>query len=350
MAHENADIVDLRSDTVTKPTGAMREAMAAGPVGDDVLGEDPTINDLEKHAAKLFGKEAALFVPSGTMANLTAILATTEPGDAIILSEDAHPFRFESANIARVGGLLTKTIPAADGILTAEKVAAKITRSRDPHLAETSLVTIENTTNMGGGQIYPLETIAEVAALAREHGMKVHCDGARIFNAVAATGISPSEYAKEVDTLSFCFSKGLGAPVGSMIVCDRETYARAHRFRKMLGGGMRQAGIIAAAARYALDHHVERLKDDHARATAFRAALEGVDGITFPMPSPTNIVMLDVPDATRFVADLADRDVLCFNLGPKRIRAVFHLDVTDDHLERAIDAFHEVAESLAKTA
>lgn len=343
----NSGIVDLRSDTVTKPTEGMRQAMAEAEVGDDVMGEDPTVNELQDRVAKLFKKDAALFVPSGTMANLVSILAQTTPGDAIILAEDAHPYRFEAANVARIGGLLTRTIPTESGILSRELVEPRIVKSFDPHLAETTLVAIENTTNMGGGQIYELDTIAEIADVARLYGMKVHCDGARIFNGVAATGISPATFTKDVDTVSFCFSKGLGAPVGSMVVCDGETFVKAHKMRKMLGGGMRQAGILAAAALYALDHHVDRLKEDHRRAAAFREGLENTPGLRFPLPSPTNIVFLETADAPAMVSALANLDVLVYALGPKRVRAVFHLDLTDDEVDRAIEAFKAAAKSVA---
>lgn len=340
------NIVDLRSDTVTRPTPGMRQAMAEAEVGDDAVHEDPTVNALEKRVAELFEKEAAMFVPSGTMANLVSMVSQTNPGDSIIMSEDAHPFRFEAANVARVGGLLVRTVPAPDGILTADLVAPRIVRSDDAHLSETTLLAIENTTNIGGGQIYPVEAIESLAALVHENGMKLHCDGARVFNAVAATGTSPAEFAQSCDTVSFCFSKGLGAPVGSMVVCDEETYVKAYKLRKMLGGGMRQAGILAAAGIYALDRHVDRLREDHDRAARFREALEDTDGLSFPLPSPTNIVFLETAHAAEFAAKLRERDVLVYTFGPHRIRAVFHLDVDDNHLDRAIDAFQSVARAV----
>ena len=331
--------VDLRSDTVTKPTPGMREAMAGAEVGDDVFGEDPTVNALQERAAELAGKESALFVPSGTMANLLAAVSQTRPGDTVILHADAHPFNYESGGLGMVAGLMTKTLPGDRGILNPDDVAAAIVRNDDHHFSHTTLVSIENTTNRGGGAMYPHATVETIGALARENGIRLHCDGARIFNAVVASGIPLADYTKACDTLSFCFSKGLGAPAGSILVGDRETIHRAHRYRKMLGGGMRQAGILAAAALYALDHHVERLADDHRRAQRFRTALRDVPGIAFPLGSPTNIVYLDVSDAFALAGRIAERDVFVIPVSPTRVRAVFHLDVDDRGLDRAIEAF-----------
>lgn len=332
--------VDLRSDTVTQPTPAMREAMAAAEVGDDVLGEDPTVNALQERVAGMLGKDAALFVPSGTMANLLAIKAQTQPGDTLILHEDAHPFHYESGGLAMVAGVLARPVGGALGMMQAEDIAPHICRDDDPHHSPTTLVAVENTTNRGGGAIYAVETLEAIAALAHGHGMRVHCDGARLFNAVAATGVEAGEYARHADTVSFCFSKGLGAPVGSILAGDAATIQRAHRFRKMLGGGMRQAGVLAAAALYALDHHVARLKDDHARAARFREALEG--HCRFPMPSPTNIVYVETCDAPGKAEALAERGVLVLALAPRKLRAVFHLDVDDDGVELAVAGFREV--------
>jgi threonine aldolase len=338
-SNSNAGIVDLRSDTVTQPTPEMREAMARAEVGDDVFGEDPTVNALQDRAAELLGKEAGLFVPSGTMANLLGILSQTRPGDAILIHRDAHPFNHESGNLAMVAGVLTRPLGGDFGILDPDDVEQHIDPGDDHHHAPTTLVAVENTTNAGGGAIYPLETMAAIRAITDKHGLRVHCDGARLFNAVVASGVAPADYAQHADTVSFCFSKGLGAPVGSMLVGDAETIDRAHRFRKMLGGGMRQAGVLAAAARYAFDHHVDRLADDHARVARFRQALE--DEFTFPMPSPTNIVFLDVPEAPAFVERLAGLGVLAFPVRAGFVRVVFHLDVNDDGVEQAITAFKQ---------
>ncbi len=332
-------MIDLRSDTVTKPTPAMRDAMARAEVGDDVFGEDPTVNALQERAAALFGKEAALFVPTGTMANLLAVLSQTRPGDTLILSEDAHPYNFESGNVAAVAGVLTRTIPGQFGIMTAEQIAAKIVQTNDHHFSPTTMISIENTSNRGGGSIYPIETVAAIGALARERGLRFHCDGARIFNAVVETGIAPAEYARHADTVSFCLSKGLGCPVGSLLVGDAETIDRAHRYRKMLGGGMRQAGVLAAAGLYALDHHVERLRDDHRRARLFRARIEAAPHLACPNPSPTNMVYVQAPDAKALAARLRERGVLVLATGPAMIRTVFHLDITDEDTEAAAEAF-----------
>ncbi|MBI4557300.1 MAG: low-specificity L-threonine aldolase [Candidatus Hydrogenedentes bacterium] len=340
---ETERLVDLRSDTVTRPTPGMREAMARADVGDDVFGDDPTVNRLQERVAELLGKEAALFVPSGTMANLCAVLALTRPGDAVILSDDAHPFNYESGNLAMVAGVLPRTIPAQHGILNPEAVREAIIRTEDHHFAQTTLIEIENTTNRGGGAIYPIETAADIFALARENGLRVHCDGARVFNAVVESDVPLEEYAKHCDTISFCFSKGLGAPVGSILAGDAETIDRAHRFRKMLGGGMRQAGVLAAAALYALDHHVDRLREDHRRAREFRATLEGTKGLAFPIPSPTNIVYIEVANAPRKVLSLQKRGVLVKATSPTRIRVVFHLDITDEGISKAVKAFQQTA-------
>ncbi len=331
--------VDLRSDTVTKPTPAMRDAMAGAEVGDDVFGEDPTVNGLQQRAAELAGKESALFVPSGTMANLLAFVSQTQPGDTVILHRDAHPFNYESGGLGMVAGVMTKTLGGACGILNPDEVAAAIVRNDDHHFSNTTVVGIENTTNRGGGALYPLETVKAIGAIARENGVRMHCDGARVFNAVVASGIPLADYVRLCDTVSFCFSKGLGAPAGSILAGDRETIHRAHRYRKMLGGGMRQAGILAAAALHALEHHVNRLADDHRRAREFRSKLKEVPAISFPLDSPTNIVFVDVPDAYCLVGRIAEQGVYAVPVGPTRLRAVFHLDVDDDGLSRAVEAF-----------
>lgn len=335
-------IVDLRSDTVTRPSAAMRAAMAAAPVGDDVFGEDPSVNALQHRAAELMGKEAALFVPSGTMANLLAFLSQTRPGDSVILSAESHPFNFESANIAMVGGLLPRPIADPLGKMSAEQARAQIVQIDDPHYSSTTLVAIENTTNRGGGACYSVEETEALGRLCQERGLKLHCDGARIFNAALACETDVSEYARWCDTVSFCLSKGLGAPVGSLLTGSAETIKRARRFRKMLGGGMRQAGILAAAGLYALNHHVEDLREDHRRVQEFRTALEPL-GAEFPMPSPTNIVYLEVEHGAESLRDrLAAHGVRVMATGPRRLRAVFHRDVDDAGLDAAIAAFRKV--------
>jgi len=343
---DRVEKVDLRSDTVTRPSPEMREAMARAAVGDDVFGEDPTINELERRAAGMFGKEAALFVPSGTMANLLAALSQTRPGDTIILSEDSHPYNFESGNIAAVAGVLTRTIRCRYGILSAEQIAANIVKTEDHHFSPTTMISIENTSNRGGGAIYPIETVAAIGVLARERGLRLHCDGARIFNAVVETGVTPAEYASHVDTISFCLSKGLGCPVGSLLLGDRATIWTAHRYRKMLGGGMRQAGILAAAGIYALDHNIERLREDHRRARVFRQELEGTPGLSFPMPSPTNMVYLQVADAREITRHLDEQGVLVHPAAADMIRVVFHLDVSDAGVDLAVNTFRKALSTV----
>lgn len=331
-------MIDLRSDTVTKPSPGMREAMARAEVGDDVYGEDPTVNRLQERAAELMGKEAALFVPSGTMANLLALLSQTRPGDTIILSEGAHPYHYENAGLARVGGLLTRTIEDPFGKITAEQVAEKILQVDDAHYSPTTLVSIENTTNRGGGAYYGFDEIEAIGRLCQNRGLKLHCDGARIFNAAIASNIDAQFLARPCDTISFCLSKGLGAPVGSLLCGNRETIHQAHRFRKMLGGGMRQAGILAAAGLYALEHHINDLANDHRRARKFRAALEPA-GVKFPLPSPTNILYMEIPDPIGLVKRLRENGIL---LNPPRtpwLRVVFHRDISNEDLEQAIEIF-----------
>jgi len=341
-----ADIIDLRSDTVTRPTPEMRAAMANAPVGDDVFGEDPSINRLQEYVAALAGKEAALFVPTGTMANLLGVLAQTAPGDAVLLHRDAHPFQYESGNLAAVAGVMAIPLPGDYGILNPEDVRNAIDPGTDHHRAPTTLVSLENTTNRGGGAIYPLETVCRISELAQNHGLRVHCDGARIFNAIVEIGASLADYARFVDTLSFCFSKGLGAPAGSIVIGDKKTIARAHRFRKMLGGGMRQAGILAAAAQFALENHIDRLREDHRRARIFRHTLERHPQVQFPLPSPTNILYLEVANAYLVSERLREKGILVLPVSPNRIRIVFHLDIDDAKLERSIDGFTEVLDSL----
>lgn len=336
------DAVDLRSDTLTQPTVAMRAAMAEAEVGDDVFAEDPTINALEARCAALTGKERGLFVPSGTMANLLAFMSQTKPGDTALLHETSHPFRYESGNLAAVGGLLTRPLPGDLGMLTVEGVAPFIASGSDHHISPVTILSVENTTNAGGGNIYSLDVLKRLGEMASENDVRLHMDGARLFNAAVASGHSVEKFAEHADTVCFCFSKGLGAPVGSMLMGSEETMDRAHRFRKMLGGGMRQAGILAAAAMYALDNHVERLADDHRHAATFRDALEELPGVEIPMSNPTNIVFFDVNDAPTLVEKLATEGVKVLAMGPTRIRAVFHLDVDDQGLDRALEACRKV--------
>lgn len=338
-------MIDLRSDTVTRPSIAMRKAMADAEVGDDVFGEDPTVNRLQQYAAELFGKEAALFLPTGTMANLCAFLAQTRPGDTIIMSEGAHPFHYENANVAMVGGLLVRTISDPLGKFTADQVRDKVVFIDDPHFSFTRLVSVENTTNRGGGACWETGEIERITAVCRQFDMRLHCDGARIFNACVATKTEPQQYGQYCDSICFCLSKGLGAPAGSLLLSDRFTIKQALRFRKMVGGGMRQAGILAAAGLYALQHHIPDLEEDHRRAAIFRQALEN-EGASFVFPSPTNILYMYVKDPLRAVGDLAQAGVLVLPHEPSQIRVVFHRDIDDQMLSKAIEIFKQKLSSL----
>ena len=267
MPKETSQLIDLRSDTVTKPTPAMREAMARAEVGDDVFGDDPTVKALESRTAELLGKEAALFVPSGTMANQLAIRSHTEPGDEILVEANAHIYYYEGGAPAAMSGVMCRCINGQRGIFTGADVEASL-RPADQHFPRTRLVCLENTHNRGGGKIWSIGQVQEVAAGVRKHGLQLHLDGARLWNASVAAGIPERDYATYFDTISVCFSKGLGAPVGSALVGPKAFIERARRFRKMFGGGMRQAGIIAAGALFALDNHRARLAEDHANAKA----------------------------------------------------------------------------------
>lgn len=330
-------MIDLRSDTVTQPSPAMREAMARAETGDDVYGEDPTVNRLQDHAAELLGKEAALFVPSGTMANLIAFMAQARPGETVILSREAHPFHYEGGNIAALGGLLTRTISSELGILTPEMVEAEVVQLDDPHFSHTTLVSIENTVNRGSGAIYTPEAVAAIGSVCRRHGMRFHCDGARLFNAAVAQGVPARDLVAPCDTVSFCLSKGLGAPAGSLLVGDRPTIKRALKLRKMLGGGMRQAGVLAAAGLHALEHHMAGLAEDHRRTREFRARLEA-EGVAFSMPSPTNMVYMRVTEPLTVAVALYEAGVQVLPHDVDAMRAVFHRDITDADLEAAVAA------------
>ena len=331
--------IDLRSDTITLPTAAMRLAMANAAVGDDVYGEDPTVNRLEQRTAEVLGKEAALFVPSGTMANQVAVRCHTEPGDEVVLEASAHIYYFEGGAPAALSGVLCRCLPGQRGIFSAADVLA-VARPRDPHFAPTRLICIENTHNRGGGSIWPLERIAEIAALARERGWRMHLDGARLWNAAVATVIPEREYAAHFDSVNVCFSKGLGAPVGSALAGSRELITRARRFRKQFGGGMRQAGIIAAGALHALEHHRARLAEDHANARALAQGLAQLPGIEIDLTTvQTNIVIFRVTTtpAEALVRQLKEAGVLVLSTGPDTIRAVTHLDVSAEAIAHAVE-------------
>lgn len=335
-------IIDLRSDTVTKPTPAMRRVMAEAEVGDDVFGEDPTVNKLQEYAAQLFGREAALFVPSGTMANQIAIKVHTQPGDEVIVEEASHIFNSEMAMMSAFAGVLPRPIPSERGFLRWEQIERAI-RPNVYYYAQTRLICLENTHNLKGGGVYPLEWAREIIENAHRRGLAVHLDGARIFNAALATGRSVKEITEGFDSVMFCLSKGLGAPAGSMLVGSREFIEKARRVRKMLGGGMRQVGVLAAAGLYALEHHVARLAEDHKNAQLLAEALREIPEVRLE-PVETNIVIfeLSTTPADKLIDELKQRDILALAIGPRRIRLVTHLDVSREDVLYAAQAIREI--------
>jgi threonine aldolase len=344
------DFIDLRSDTVTKPTPAMRKAMAEAEVGDDVFGEDPTVNALQEKVAKILGKEASIFVPSGTMANQLAIKSHTQPGDEVIIEATSHPYNFEGGASAVLSAVQFYCLKGVRGILDASQIEEAI-RPEDHHFPVTKLICLENTHNRGGGTIYPLQKIAEISRFARSKGLLVHLDGARLWNASVASGIKPREYARWADSVSVCLSKGLGAPIGSLVAGTKTFIDRVHRFRKMFGGGMRQVGIIAAAGIYALDHHIERLKEDHQNAKRLALGLKEIKGISIePEYVETNIVIFDIAEFGVTAAQVRDEikkeGVLIHPFGKTLIRLVTHLDVSKEDIERALKAFRKVLHSV----
>jgi threonine aldolase len=338
MLEPTMRLIDLRSDTVTKPIPAMREVMARAEVGDDVFGDDPTVKELEAQTAELLGKEAALFVPSGTMANQLAIRGHTQPGDEILVEANAHIYYYEGGAPAALSGVMCRCLNGQRGIFTGADVEAAL-RPADQHFAPTRLVCVENTHNRGGGKIWSLDQIQHVAAAARNHGLQLHLDGARLWNAVVATRIPERDYAAHFDTVSVCFSKGLGAPVGSALVGSRGFIERARRFRKMFGGGMRQAGIIAAGALFALRQHRERLAEDHANAKSLAFGLAAVSGLDAdPAEVETNMVRFRVRSlqAQHLVDRLRAQGVLVLAVGPDTIRAVTSLMVSSEDIQAAV--------------
>ncbi|WP_422925216.1 low-specificity L-threonine aldolase [Singulisphaera sp. PoT] len=342
--------IDLRSDTVTRPTPAMRRAMAEAEVGDDVYGEDPTVLELERKTAELLGKEAALFAPSGTMTNQIAVAVHANPGDEVLCETTAHLYVWEGGGIARLSGVTARTLPGRSGILGLDDLKDKI-RPDDGHYAQTRFVSLENTHNRGGGKVHPIESIAAISSWARSNGLAMHLDGARLMNAVVASGISAREWCSHFDTISICFSKGLGAPVGSALVGTREQIAKAHRIRKVFGGGMRQAGIIAAGALYAIEHNVERLAEDHANAKILADAVEETPGLSLESgPVETNLVWVTVDprlgSAADVVARLREVGVLVSALGPQVVRMCTHLDVSRESAEFAVGQIRKLGATL----
>jgi threonine aldolase len=329
-------IVDLRSDTVTKPTPGMLEAMWNAKVGDDVFGEDETVNALEEKAAEMFGMEAGLFCPSGTMTNQIAIKCFTQPLDELIADQTSHVYRYEGGGIAFNSAVSTRLLNGDRGRITAEMIAPEI-NAENIHYPHTSLVVLENTVNKGGGSCYTLDDIKPIAGLCRDKGLKLHLDGARIFNALTNTGDKAVDYGKYFDGISVCLSKGLGAPVGSVLLADKATIKYARRIRKVLGGGMRQAGFLAAAGIYALDHHVERLKIDHTHANILAEQLMRCNWVKNVLPADTNIVLFDTVEPAEVVLKkLSDKGIKANNTDTHRIRFVTHLDVHPDQVEYVV--------------
>jgi threonine aldolase len=346
-------VVDLRSDTITRPTPAMRRAIAEAVVGDDVFGDDPTVLELERRVAQLAGKAAAVYVPSGTMGNQLAVACHTRPGDEVLLEAWSHVRLFEQGGIAANSGCLAHPVETARGVIAPEQLVAAIADHRDEHVARLALVCVENTHNRHGGTIVPLEAMRALAAAARARGVAVHLDGARLWNAIVATGVPLRDWAACADTVSLCFSKGLGAPVGSILVGDAALIRDARRRRKRWGGAMRQVGVLAAACLHALDHHVDRLADDHARARALAAGLRAIPGLEVVEPD-TNLVFVTLAhpalERDAVLEGLRARGVWLGAYGPRLVRAVAHLDVDDAGIARAIAAFQEVAGALAGAA
>jgi len=345
----SVSVIDMRSDTVTKPTAGMRRAMAEAEVGDDMSGEDPTVNRLERLMADLLGKESAVFACSGTQSNQMGVRTHCQPGDELLIESTGHIANFEQGAPAALSGVTCRLITGQDGILDLPDLEGKI-RADNQHLCITRLVCLENTTNVGGGRVYPQENIDRIGEWAHRQGLKVHMDGARLFNAVVASRMSPAGICRNVDTVSICFSKGLGCPMGSILVGSKAEIARARRVRKLFGGALRQAGIVAAAAVYAMEHHVERLQVDHDNARAFAEEIRRVDGVTLePAEVQTNLVFFNIDpelgNAAQLSAKLRQRGVRINATGPQRLRACTHLDVDREMVLRASEA---IADSIAE--
>ena len=338
--------VDLRSDTVTQPTPGMREAMMAAPIGDDVFGEDPSVIALEKKCAALLGMEAAVFCPSGTMTNQIGIKILTQPFEEVICYKGAHIYKYEGGGLAGNSNVSVRLLEGDRGRLSIEEIQAAINHPGDIHLPVTSVVAIENTVVREAGSYYRLEQVAAISNFARSKGLHMHLDGARFFNAIIATGDDPKQYGKYFDTISICLSKGLGAPVGSVLVTTKELEKKARRMRKAFGGGMRQAGFLAAAASYALDHHIQRLKDDHQRARQLGETLQTLPWVKSIMPVDTNIVIFSLRDGITpqpVIAKLEEHNIKAIPFGAREIRMVTHLDFHDDHLQKTIDVLKKLS-------
>lgn len=336
-------IIDLRSDTVTKPTPAMKQAMMNAEVGDDVYGEDRTVNELENQSAALFGKEAGLFCPSGTMTNQIAIKVHTQPGDELICAENSHVYKYEGGGVAFNSGVQVKLLPGDYGRITATQIEESI-NADDVHFPVSKLVCLENTSNRGGGSIYEPDGIKQIAALCKARNMGLHLDGARVFNALVEKNHSAKQLGELFDSVSVCLSKGLGAPVGSVLLGTKEFISKARRIRKVFGGGMRQAGFIAAAGLYAINNHVDRLREDHANAKLVAKELEKLPAVKAIMPVQTNIIIFQlgsVAEADKLQAHLKANNILCGRISADSLRMVFHLDVTNEMIPKLIEALNK---------
>ncbi len=332
-------IIDFRSDTVAKPSIGMLEAMAKATVGDDVFGEDPSVNELEAMAASMFGMEAAIFCASGTMTNQIAIKCHTQPGDEVICDESSHVYQYEGGGIAFNSSASVKLLNGNRGRITAEQVKASINPD-DNHKARTSLVCLENTSNRGGGCCYDFEEIKKIKTVCVENNLALHLDGARIWNAMIAKNETAKQYGEIFDSISICLSKSLGCPVGSLLLGKNNFIKKARRVRKVFGGGMRQAGFLAAAGIYALQNNIERLKEDHLHARQISDAVAGKDFVKEMLPAETNIIIFEMNEnmsASQFVSQLKEQDILCFEISPGKIRLVVHLDITKEMVVKTIE-------------
>lgn len=337
--------IDLRSDTVTRPTPGMLEAMMNAQVGDDVFGDDPTVNALEEKAAALFGKEAAVYCPSGTMTNQIAVRVHTSPGDEVICDALSHVYHYEGGGMMANSGVSVRLVNGDRGRFTVNDVLNNINPD-DIHHPRTRLVVIENTCNKGGGSVWRIEEIRRIYLACQHHGLKLHLDGARLFNALAETGEKPLQYGELFDSVSLCLSKGLGAPVGSLLIGDKAFIKQARRIRKLFGGAMRQSGFLAAAGIYALDHHIRRLKEDHRRATALATTLSGLPYVKEILPVESNIVVFALQDpisADTFMERLRENGILVLGFGPGKIRMITHLDIGDEELEKVMQLLPDLS-------
>ena len=348
MRHYPSDRVDLRSDTVTQPTSEMRKIMSSAIVGDDVLGDDPTVNELQEYIARILGKEAALFVPSGTMSNAIAIKSQTKPGDEIVTHKKSHIYLYEGGGYASLAGCSVSLVGGDKGLMSPEDVKSAIRKSEgsQSHYPNCSLICVENTANMGGGSLYPIDVLDSICQIAHDNNCRAHLDGARLFNATVASNISPDRMVKNFDTISICLSKGLGSPVGSLLVGDSETIAEAHRWRKIFGGGMRQSGILAAAGLYALKNNIDRLHEDHSRAFKLAKSVNSMNGFEVDISSvQSNMAYITCQNksASTVVSELGNLGIDVLSINEDVVRAVTHLHITDEDISRTIDAFKTIS-------